>query len=153
MYGVHKTLYASGFLFHIPSQQILLQQKQSISPVTTTSWVLFEKQYSKDKKPEDVFKGVLSKILNLDVNSLNKIYSYNINPAKIYSLFYATIDELKEFAPSQGYIFRWFSFKEVLKIRANEQTKHDIVVGQRVIDALERDNDANLQKRIEEAIV
>lgn len=147
---MHKTFYASGFLFHLPSQQILLQQKQSTSPVVSP-WIFFGNKHAINKKPEKIFEETLSKLLKININKLNKIYSYTKDYFQIHTLFYATLDELEEFAPVNGYVFRWFSFKDVLKIKISEQTKHDIVIGQRVIDALERDNDANLQKLIEDA--
>ncbi len=148
---MHKTFYASGFLFHSPSQRILLQQKQSESLVTSP-WSLFEEQHAENKLPENILKDTLSKLLNINIKNLYKVYSYTKDYAKNYSLFYATVEKLEEFAPCNGYVFRWFSFKDVIKLKANLQTKHDIVIGQRVINALGRDNDVDLQKLIEQAL-
>jgi len=133
---MHKSFYASGFIFHRPSQQILLQQRQSASSMTS-SWTLFEKEHSENKQPEDVFKNTISKLLNIKLDNIEQIYSYD-QKDKNYTLLYTTVKTLEEFPPKNEYIFRWFSFKEVLKIKASEQTKHDIVVGQRVIEALKR---------------
>ncbi|HEX8966006.1 MAG TPA: hypothetical protein VF820_06265 [Patescibacteria group bacterium] len=131
---MHKRFYASGFIYHLPSQLILLQQPQSID----APWVLFEKEYEETKQPEDIFQNVISKSLNIKVKNIHKIYSYTEGNLKNYSLFYATVNKLEDFPPKNGYIFRWFTFKEILKIRTTDQTKHNIVVGQRVIESTER---------------
>ncbi len=148
---MHKTFYASGFIYHLPTQQILLQQKQS-TILPASPWVLFEKEHAESKNPEEVFKAMLSKLLNCNLNNLNKIYSYTKDHSKTYSLFYASVDQLKEFSPKNGYVFKWFSFKEIVRLKTNEQTKHDIMIGQRVITALSRDNSVNLQKMIVDAV-
>ncbi len=133
---MHKSFYTSGFIFHLPTQQILLQQRQLASSITS-SWTLFEKEHSENKQSEDVFKNTISKLLNITLDNVEQIYSY-VQEDKNYTLLYATVRTLEKFPPKKGYIFRWFSFKEVLKIKASEQTKHDIVVGQRVIEAVKR---------------
>lgn len=148
---MHKTFYASGFIYHLPTQQILLQQKQS-TLIPASPWILFEKEHAETKNPEEVFKKTFSKLLNSNLNNLNKIYSYTQDHLKNYSLFYATIDQLKEFSPKNGYVFKWFSFKEIVRLKTNQQTKHDIMIGQRVIDALSRDNSESLQKMIVDAV-
>jgi hypothetical protein len=135
---MHKTFYASGFLFHLPSQQILLRQYQSKSTITSP-WVLFEKEHAENKTPNEVFEKEVLKHLDVDIDSVVQIYAYNSNDnTKSYTLFYASVKKLEDYPPKNGHAFRWFSFKEVLKIKAAEQTKHDIVVGQRVIESVKR---------------
>lgn len=135
IYTMHKTFYASGFIYHFPSQKILLQQLQTI----TSPWVLFEKEYTENEQPEIIFKNTIRKFLGIEIAIIYPIYSYrNETTTKHRTLLYASIDHLQEFSQKNDYIFRWFSFKEVLRIPAIEQTKHDIIVGQRVIEAAER---------------
>lgn len=132
---MHKTFYASGFIYHLPSQQILLQQPQSI----TSAWTLFEKEHAENEQPEVVFRDTLLKLLDIEIDTIFPIYSYfHETTNKTQSLLYATVNTLQEFPPKNDYTFRWFSFKEVLKLQATPQTKHDIVVGQRVIEAAAR---------------
>ena len=132
---MHKKFYASGFIYHLPSQRILLQQSQS----TNSPWVLFGIEHTESEQPEEVFKNTLHKLLKVEITSIHPIYSYLNETAKSsHTLLYATTESLQEFPPKDGFTFRWFSFKEVLKIPASEQTKHDIVVGQRVIEAAGR---------------
>ncbi len=132
---MHKIFYASGFIYHLPSQQILLQRPQP----TTSPWVLFEKEYTEHEQPEVIFKDSILKLLGIQIDTIYPIYFYlNETTKNSHSLLYATTETFQEFLPKNNYTFRWFSFKEVLKIQATEQTKHDIVVGQRVIEAAER---------------
>lgn len=132
---MHKSFYASGFIFHQPSQKILLQQNNSAN----SFWTMFEDEYSEENQPESVFKNTVLKSLDLKINKINPIYTYlDESTKKTHTLLYATIGRLQEFPPKNNYTFRWFTFKEILKIRAAEQTKHDIVVGQRVIEAARR---------------
>lgn len=127
--------YASGFIFHLPSQQILLQQFQPL----TSPWVLFEKEYSKSEQPDIVFKNNVTKLLDIKIDIIHPIYSYLSETTKNNcSLFYATTENLQEFPTKNDYTFQWFSFKNVSKLQATKQTKHDIIVGQRVIEAAAR---------------
>lgn len=135
---MHNDFYASGFIYHLPSQQILLQQRH---PSTTTAfpWGLFENELPADMQPETVFKNTLQHLLGITVDAIYPIYSYfNEETKKNYSLLYATIEKLQEFPQKEEISFRWFPFKDVLKLQAEAQIKHDIVVGQRVIEAARR---------------
>lgn len=131
---MHKTFYASGFLYHSPTQQILLQQHFSVSP-----WSLFGSAYTEKEEPEEVFKNVISKLLHIKIAIIDTVYSYFNEKTKINQVVvYSELDKLQNFSPKKGLTFAWFSFKEVRKLQISEQTKHDIVVGQRVIQASER---------------
>lgn len=133
---MHKIFYASGFLYHPSSQQILLQQPTSM----TSPWVLFEKEHTKSEQPENIFKeALLNKLLDIKIDTVYPIYAYLSETTQDNrSLFYATTKNLQDFSPKTEYTFRWFSFRDILKSQMPEQTKHDIVVGQRVIEAAER---------------
>src|ERR1035437_6018589 len=73
---MHKDFYASGFLYHPKTQQILLQQ-----PVTadgTAEWSLFEGEALGDETAADAFKRSIFSHLKLDIKAKNifPIYSY-----------------------------------------------------------------------------
>lgn len=134
---VHKLSYVSGFIYYPPTQQILLHQL-SLDP-TASSWSLFGKQHDETKQPEAVFKDIVSKLLHKNFNEVYPIYSYIEESSDItHTLLYALATELEDFPPQQGHTFQWFTFKELVKLPIDEQTKHDIVVGQRVIEAAGR---------------
>jgi hypothetical protein len=130
---MHKTFYASGFLYHLASQQILLQQNTS-SQYFSSHWLLFEKTYTGNEIPETIFKNMISDVLRIKINDVHPVYAYeHENTNK--TVFYSKLDSLQDFPSKNGLLFKWFSFRDVRSLHIIEQTKHDIVVGQRVIDA------------------
>ena len=132
---MHKIFYARGFIYYLPTQQILLQKLQSVA----SPWLLFEKEYTEHEQPGEIFRDYMFQLLGIKIDTIYPIYSYIDEATKDNrSLFYANIKDFKEFLPKNNYIFQWFSFKEVLKIQTTEQIKHDILVGQRVIEAAAR---------------
>jgi hypothetical protein len=133
---MHKDFYASGFLYHPKTQQILLQQ-----PVTadgTAEWSLFEGEALGDETAADTFKRTIQKHLNLDIKAKNifPIYSYfHDGKGKNNFLHYAIVKKLEKFPDDTKTLFAWFSFKQVQKLHISSQIKQDIIVGQRVIDS------------------
>lgn len=135
---MHKTFYASGFLYHLPSEQILLQQQPSTSTVTSP-WSLFSKSHTENEEAEVIFKNIISDLLGINIDTVQTVYSYLNEEKNIYqSIIYSELNELKTFPPKNGVTYKWFSFKDVIKLRIPEQTKHDLVVSKRVIDATAR---------------
>lgn len=135
---MHKNFYASGFLYHPPSQQILLQQKSPIANISS-SWLLFRSLYLGKDEPEVLFKDIILKLLDIEIGVVYPIYSYFNDTTNEFQYFvYSQLRKFQNFSSKSGLTFTWFSFKEVLKLKITEQTKHDIIVGQRVIEAAER---------------
>lgn len=135
---MHKNFYASGFIFHPTSGQILLQQISSDSP-SSPSWELIGGSYQENEKPEESFKDMVSKLLDVEVKVVRPIYSYlNDVTGEFQYIVYSKLSRFKNFSSKTGPKFEWFSFKDVLKLKIAEQTKHDIIVGQRVIEAAGR---------------
>lgn len=137
MYLVHKIFYASGFIYHLPTQQILLHRRSLDS--TDSSWSLFSTQHNETTQPEAAFSDLISKIFHKKFKEIYPIYTYTQDSSNItHSLLYAKTYELENFAPENGYTFQWFSFKDIIKLPMDQQTRHNIVVGQRVIEAVGR---------------
>lgn len=135
---MHKDFYAGGFLFHPFSEQILLQQHNSDSGISS-SWLLFGEISPEHINPEEVFKNLIHKLLDIKIEMVYPIYSYNRgHNDKSQNILYSEINERPNFPSKSGLNFAWFTFKEVMKLQASEQTKHDIIVGQRVIEAATR---------------
>lgn len=130
---MHKKFYASGFLYHLPSQQILLQQDTS-SQNLSSQWVLFEKAHSENAIPETVFETIISEVLHIKINTVYPVYAYAYEDTN-QSVFYSELAIIKDFPTKNGLLFKWFSFREIRSLHIIEQTRHDIVVGQRVIEA------------------
>jgi hypothetical protein len=135
---MHKDFYASGFLYHQASQQILLQQNTSISP-TSSPWLLFGGIHLEEEEPEAIFKEIIFQLLDTKLDLVHHVYSYsNEEKERNQYVGYSTVEDFKNFSSKNGLSFAWFSFRDVLKLQAAQQVKHDIIVGQRVIEAASR---------------
>lgn len=135
---MHKAFYASGFLFHPPTQQILLQQQLNTSPAL---WSLLGGIYLVEESAEKAFQRIVLKLLKhrLPVTSIYPIYTYDREDAeKNKAILYADIDKQIEFRPTKELAFGWFTRKQIMKLPLDPQTKQDIIVGHRVIDAKTR---------------
>jgi hypothetical protein len=136
---MHKKFYASGFLYHSRSQQILLQQQ--ISANKEPMWFLFGGEGSGDDNGEEAFSRVIDDILNikLKLSAVFPVYKYFHEEMKRDNyIIYAKIGRLEKFLETKDTVFGWFNFKQVQKLNLSEQTKHDIMVAQRVIDSATR---------------
>lgn len=91
------------------------------------------------------FQRIISKLLNINlkVKHIYPVYDYFHNARnKINYVFYAEVGKAKVFNASKRGTLSWVSFRETLKLPFTTQTKQDIVVGERVINAKWRDNEA-----------
>jgi len=137
---MHKDSYASGFLYHPSTRQILLQQQKQTRD-TTPLWSLFGGIGKSSDNAQITFQRLIQKLLHikLKLNTIEPVYVYFYKDTdKNYSIVYAEIAKTKNFSSKRGIKFSWFTFKQILKLQLDEQTRHDIIVGQRVIDAKER---------------
>lgn len=135
---MHKAFYASGFLFHPPTQQILLQQQLNTSPV---QWSLVGGIYLVEESAEKAFQRIILKLLKqkIPVTSIYPIYTYDREDAeKNKAILYADLERMIDFKPTKELTFGWFTRKQIMKLPLDPQTKQDIIVGHRVIDAKTR---------------
>jgi hypothetical protein len=96
-------------------------------------------QYLEKEEPEALFKNIIFKLLDIELGAVQPIYSYlNENTNEFQYIVYSLLSESQNFSLKNNPTFAWFSFKEILKLKISEQTKHDIIVGQRVIEAAGR---------------
>lgn len=103
---------------------------------SASSWTMIGAFYEESQKPEEVFRSAIKKLLNINIDAPHFIYTYfdeKLNTDKY--IFYSVANDKHEFAPKNDQLFQWFTFKEIIKIQASTQIKHDIIVGQRVIEA------------------
>lgn len=90
------------------------------------------------------FQRIIYKLLdiNLKLKHIYPVYDYFHNTRnKVSYVFYAEVGKTKIFNASRGNL-SWFTFHETLKLPFTAQTKQDIVVGERVINAKWRDDEA-----------
>ena len=126
-------LYASGFIFHPPTQQILLQQT---SPETV--WSLIGGTHVSTETAEKAFQRIVKSVLkiNIALSSIHPIYAYiREDMGRKHSILFAEILDIKKIPTKKGTLFTWFSRKQITKLPLDPQTKQDIIVGQRVIDS------------------
>jgi len=136
---MHKDFYASGFLYHSRSQQILLQQQTSADKEPT--WFMFGGKSLAHESGEETFSRIVNQVLRLKLklSAVFPVYKYFHEEMKRdHYISYAKIGRLENFPATKGTVFAWFNFKQVQKLNLSEQTKHDIMVAQRVIDSATR---------------
>lgn len=122
---MHKSFYASGFLYHSPTQQILLQQSTHKDIAT---FDLFREKNKNGNNPKTVFRHCVEKALKTTISesSIHTVYDYIHNTLGDQYIFYV---EVKKNIPPTG----WILLSKVSKYAMDEQTRHDIIIGERVI--------------------
>lgn len=93
----------------------------------------------------EVFQRIIFKrlSLNLKAKQIYSVYDYfHSAKNKPAFVFYAEVGKNITAINSSG-IFTWFSFSETSKLNSTDQTKRDIMVGERVINAKIRDLEAS----------
>ena len=122
---MHKSFYASGFLYHSPSQQILLQQTTRNETVT---FDLFRGKNKNGHDPKTVFQQCVEKTLKTSIttSSVHTVYDYIHDTEGEQYIFYV---DVKKNIPNDG----WILLSKVSKYAMSEQTRHDIIIGERVI--------------------
>lgn len=136
---MHKGFYASGFIYHPPTGQILLQKRKSATD-TQTTLSMFGGVNLSGENAQGAFQRIIHKLLHLKLNpkSIYPVYTYFCKDMKRdHYIIYAELEKIKNFS-SKKTVLTWFSFKQAQKLQATEQTKHDITVSQRVIEAKKR---------------
>ena len=135
---MHKSFYASGFLYHSPSQQILLQVDNTHD---TLSYSLFSGIGSIEESAPSVFQRILQQDLGvlIPLTSINPIYDYYYAKfGKNHFIQYAQVENmaLHETSPTRC-TTGWIALKKLSKCTLTEQIRHDIIIGERVIRAAE----------------
>lgn len=137
--SVHNSYYASGFLFHSPSQQILLLQSVLDSD---TPWSIIRVPHTSSDDPLRAFTSHTSRLLNVAQLNVRPVYSYVDKKSQIqHSIFFADVVTCQNYPETTEYRYRWFELKDLRKLRISDSIRHDIVVGTRVIAAGEREKE------------
>lgn len=132
--------YASGFLYSLKTQQILLLQP----PDLTSFWSTLGGESKDGEETQVAFQRIIYKLLNFDLKNkhIYPVYDYFHNIRnKMNYVFYAEVGKPKIISTPKS-IFSWFTFHETLKLPFNAQTKQDLVVSERVINLKYRENEA-----------
>lgn len=148
---MHKYFYASGFLYYLPFQQILLQQNNT----SISSWSSFGQKGHNYESPLSVFQEAISQQLRikLALETIYPVYDYFKKElgATCY-VFYAQVDlKEKEFLARRNSAIEWFTFKQITKLTFSDQVKQDILVAERVIKAKARNDELTMLPSLEVA--
>lgn len=149
---MHPPFYASGFLYSLKTHQILLLQSTEEND-SSPFWSMLGGESKDGEEAPLTFQRIISKLLNINLKEkhIYPVYDYFHNARnKVNYVFYAEVGKAKVFTTSKRGTLSWVSFRETLKLPFTTQTKQDLVVGERVINAKWRDNEA---KRLEQSHV
>jgi hypothetical protein len=129
---VQQSFYTSGFLYHSRSGQILLQQ---ISSDNEGQLVLFRSKSRAGKDPQAAFKECVEDVLGVTIpeSSIHPIYDYVHDRLGEQFIFYVEVSGAIPKTYSSKNKVEWFSLSKLSKINMSEQTRHDIIIGERVI--------------------
>jgi len=145
---VHKAFYASGFLYHQDSQQILLHQSDSKNK-SSDLWGMIGGASRQGETVQKTFQRIIHEWLNikLDPNKIFPVYDYfHKTLHKTHHVFYAEIGKHHSLPKFSKNTLSWFTFKQTTKLPFSLETKQDVIVSQRVIMAQERtDNPVPIQ--------
>ena len=99
----------------------------------------------KGEDGEIAFQRIIYKLLNIELKlkDIHPVYDYFAEGKnKVTFVFYAEIRSRRIFNNFKRDDVSWFTFSEIGKLALTTQMKHDIVVGERVINARKRDTEA-----------
>ncbi len=132
---MHKPFLASGFLYHSPTQQILLQQFKNGKDVTLA---LFQGSCTNGESPETVFQHCVEKALKTPIpaSSIRPVYDYVHEKLGEHYIFYVELTSATpETYPSKNNS-EWVPFMKIPKLTMSQQMRHDLIVAERVIRSL-----------------
>ncbi len=136
--------YTSGFIYSVKTHQILLpkfQQKDS----TDFLWSTFVGESGDGEEAHVAFQRLISELLGLSLKAKNiyPIYDYFHDEKNKHNyIFYAEVKNPRVLNHLKGDAFSWVGFEEIAKLKFSGRAKQDIIVGQRVINAKWREDEA-----------
>lgn len=146
------SFYVSGFLYSPKTHKILLVQPKQLNDLPIT-WSTLGGEGLGDEDAGKAFQKIVSKHLDITLKpkDIYPIYDYFHDVIKKPNfVFYAEVKNPKIASKTKKGSISWFSFSEIVKLKFNQQTKQDLVVGERVISAKWRDDEA---KRYPEDVI
>ena len=143
---MHKSFYASGFLYSLKTHQILLLQSEQKDGIVSL-WSTLGGESKEGEEAQVTFQRIINELLNLDLKykDIYPIYDYfHKTIDKVNYVFYAEVKNPPIFNSIRKNTLSWVTFKEISKLLFSGQTKQDVIVGERVINLKNR-LDQNLQ--------
>lgn len=149
------SFYASGFLYSLKTHKILLlkSQKQD-SP--DFLWTTIRGESSEGEEVQETFQRIIGESLdlNLKTKDIHPIYDYSYDSEdKINYVFYAVVKKPQDFSRFKNGAFSWVAFSEVSKLPFAPHFKQDVIVGERVINAKWRADEAKREELFPETTI
>ncbi len=141
---VQTSFYASGFLYSIKTHRILLLQSKQKTDMPSL-WSTLGGNSIEGENAETAFQRIVNETLNLNLKAkdIHSVYDYSLDALeKTNYVFYAEVKSSKEFDSLNGDTFSWVAFNETSKLPFTAHSKQDVIVGERVIHAKWRDDEA-----------
>lgn len=133
-----KVFYASGFLYSLKTQQILLLQSgKDLKPL----WSTMGGESKEGEESQTTFQRVINELINihLAMKHIYPVYDYfhdGLN--KFNYVFYAEVGRTLNFPPLKESALSWVTFDQTIKLSFTNHTKQDVIVGERVINLKQR---------------
>jgi len=143
---VNNSYYTSGFIYSPKTNQILLLKDKKENG--DLLWTTFTGNPCKEEDTILAFQKFISKLLgvNIKAKDIYSVYDYFVDEKNIHHyVFYAEVSSPRKLKHLKDECFCWVSFEETPKLKFQGRTKQDIIVGQRVINAKWRDDEASKQ--------
>lgn len=102
---------------------------------------MFEQENTKEEDAAITFQRGIYNILHLKlpIKCIFPVYDYfHTLYNKTHYVFYAEVPKMQKYTYAE-HTLAWFTFKQIIKLPFTKQTKQDIIVAHRVIDAQERE--------------
>lgn len=139
---MQSSFHVSGFLYSLKTRQIFLIQSDE-------SWSILEGEGRGGEETQAAFARIVNELLNLDLKAKNihPIYDYIRDGLdKTNYVFYAEVRKTQNFEMLKEGTYCWVSFKETPKLLFTAHSKQDVIVGERVIRAKWRNDEARREE-------
>lgn len=121
----------------------MVQSQQKDSP--DLLWSTLGGEAGAGEEAQEAFARVINELLDLKLKTKNiyPIYDYFHDARdKINYVFYAAVNSPREFTSLKKGTFSWVAFNEASKLHFTAHAKQDVIVGERVINAKWRADEA-----------
>ena len=118
-----------------------LEPKDDIS----SAWSTLGGESKEGEEAQVTFQRIIQEMLNVNVKMKNiyPIYDYFHDTLdKVNYVFYAEVKNPQIFNSLKESAFSWLAFNQTFKLLFSAHTKQDVIVGERVINAKWRENEA-----------
>lgn len=143
-YAVQSSFYASGFLYSLKTHRILLLKSQ-LENSSDFLWSTLGGESGDGEEAQTAFQRIINQLLNLNLKSkdIYPVYDYfHDGREKNNFVFYGVVKNSKAFSSPANNTFSWVGFHETSKLPFAAHSKQDVIVGERVISAKWRADEA-----------